>query len=84
MSKDNKISVTRHRKLSKSSAHRCEKTIETRTRREAIVEAIAEYDRVLAVFWSPIPIGHTHQRYVDGKKELERQLAELDKSQCTS
>ena len=39
--KDSKIAVYRHTRFAKSSARRCEKAIETRTRREAKKEAHA-------------------------------------------
>ena len=47
------------------------------TRRRELLADIDEADRVLQVFWSSIPISRTHQRCLDWKQDLKRELAEL-------
>ena len=42
--------------------------------------AIAECDRVLAVFWSPTPLSRTHARYLAARRELELRLLRLQPS----
>jgi len=39
---------------------------------QQIDKIITEYDRVLEVFWSKIPLSRTHERYLLGKRELEK------------
>jgi hypothetical protein len=46
-------------------------------KRHELETALAEYNRILAVFWSPTPLSPTHDRMLGGKKEVERQLREL-------
>lgn len=42
-----------------------------------LLDHIREYDRVLRVFWSPVPLSGTHQRFVTGRQELLRRLTTL-------
>lgn len=35
-----------------------------------------EFERVLKVFWSPIPLGKTHNRYTNASKSIKRKMNE--------